>query len=466
MNKILPFLEKHVQWLALGLGLVYLGYMIWIYGVQMPVVVTGVAPTPLNPGEVDQYILDNAIHPLQVKMQDQKVPEMPVPNFLDRFKADMDFSDAKQWQLTLVPDSPVLPIPLLPGSVDIEPKVADINVLPTLPEASIGTYSTGRSNVQPFAPAAGQNPAPAGNNVQAVSGNQDISWVTVSYTITSAKLAKAFQAANIPAWSEKTSVLEVDLWREDALPGGGWSDPKLIAPLQPLQQFPNAGDAVGQQAYITWAIAHVGDILQPAFFVVNKGDPWHAPGEIVAAAAASALPALDPSQTYPLNVLESYPDDQRRAYFAAHQKLKDSQRPGGRPSGPPPGFAPPGGPPGGGPGSRNTPPAGSIGSEVFAAPFPPPDAPPPPSPDAPAPPALSAQFPIPTGEFDPNNLTTDITGWAHDATAEAGHTYRYMITYRIRNPIFGTNASKIPALVAQFDIRSPNGEWSKPRQHH
>jgi hypothetical protein len=459
MNKILPFLEKHVQWLALGLGLLYLGYMIWIYVVQMPVVVTGVAPTPLTPGEVDQYILDTAIHPLEVKMKDQKVPEMPVPNFLDRFKADMDFSDAKSWVMNLVPDSQVLPIQLVPSTYNAIPAVADITAPPKLPEAGIGTYSTGRSNVQPFVPAAGQNPAPQGNNVQAVAGNQDISWVTVSYTIPRAQLAKAFQDANIPGWSEKTSVLEVDLWREEPLPGGTWSDPKLIAPLQPPQQFPDAGDLQGQQNFLTWADAHVSDILQPAFFVVLKGDTWHAPGEIVAAAAATALPPLDPSQTYPLNVLESYPDDQRSAYFAARQKLKQSQRPTApnqRPSGLPPGFSPSGG----GPRSRNTPPAGSIGSEIFASPDVPPDAPP--SAGGQAPGSLSAQFPIPAGEFDPNGLTNDITGWAHDATAEAGHTYRYMITYRIRNPIWNTNASKIPALVAQFDIRSPNGVWSNP----
>ena len=52
MNKILAFLEKHVQWIALGLGGLYLGYMIFTYAVQTPVLEPGIASTPLTPGEV------------------------------------------------------------------------------------------------------------------------------------------------------------------------------------------------------------------------------------------------------------------------------------------------------------------------------------------------------------------------------------------------------------------------------
>jgi hypothetical protein len=84
------------------------------------------------------------------------------------------------------------------------------------------------------------------------------------------------------------------------------------------------------------------------------------------------------------------------------------------------------------------------------------------APGAPAPTDLAGQFPLPaSGEFDPNSLTSDITGWAHDATTEAGHTYRYNVIYRIKNPIFGTNASKKPELTGTFDIKSPDGDWSK-----
>jgi hypothetical protein len=83
---------------------------------------------------------------------------------------------------------------------------------------------------------------------------------------------------------------------------------------------------------------------------------------------------------------------------------------------------------------------------------------------APVAPDLATQFPIPAGgEFDPNNLTSDIVGWAHDTSAEPGHTYRYMVTYRIKNPIFGAQAANIQNGLANiFDILSPSGVWSKP----
>jgi hypothetical protein len=85
------------------------------------------------------------------------------------------------------------------------------------------------------------------------------------------------------------------------------------------------------------------------------------------------------------------------------------------------------------------------------------------APAAVTPPDLAAQFPIPSGDFDPNVLAGPITGWAHDVTAEAGHTYRYMVTYRIKNPVFGTHAAIIPpALAAVLDIQSPDGQWSQP----
>jgi len=59
MKKVLDLLEKNVQWLAMGLGALYLLWMVWTYVINSPVKVTGVAPNPLSPGDVDSYIADN-----------------------------------------------------------------------------------------------------------------------------------------------------------------------------------------------------------------------------------------------------------------------------------------------------------------------------------------------------------------------------------------------------------------------
>jgi hypothetical protein len=548
MNKIVALLEKHVQWIALGLGALYLGFMIWTYLVQTPISVTGIGPTPLTPGEVDTYIREHAVAPLQTAMKNTVVPEMPVPNFLDRFKSDMDLAGSPDYPLTMVWDSQVLAVQLTNTPKNIIPQDAPIPSLPALPPAKVTAYSSGKSNIQlavaganganPGAVAAGPGPelpppptalpavaqpAPAGGGANGIlpvdagpaAGTKDASWVTAGFTIPHADLAKAFKAVNIPAWTEHTTILQVQLYREESLPGGKWTDPQLIPPSNAsvlLALPPNNPQAQpDQQNFLTWAIAHVVDILQPPFYQVNRGDAWFAPGQVVQQVAPT-LPPLDPSQTYPPSVLAQYPDDQRLAYFRAHNKLNSNQTPqhrpnngGGGPGGPgglPPwmqgGGGGPGGIPGGarGPGARNdapdstteiladnfTPPGGpsqgglppwATGGQRFAPPGAEPGMPPgmpqgmpmQPNPNlAPGGPGdLSTLFPIPTGDFDPNALTNDITGWAHDTSVVPGHTYRYMIKYAIKNPIWQTNAGKNnPTLRTIFQINSPDGVWGDP----
>jgi hypothetical protein len=476
MNKVVAFLEKHVQWIALGLGGLYLGYMIWTFAIQTPVVVTGIAPTPLTPGEVDSYILRTAVTPLEGAMTSTNVPVMDVPNFIDQFKTDMDFSNFKLFTFDPLVDSQVYKIQLQSMAKIQSTPDQPITALPTLPPATFAATSMGRSNVQPFGAAAGNPapPAPDGNVVQPVAGAADKCWVTVGFKISPGDLAKAFKAVHIPAWTEKTTVLQVQLFREEALPGGKWSDPVPMAPLnaQLLLPFPAQNDNVAQQSFVTWAQQHVSDILQPAFYQVNKGDPWRAPGQVLVVALPAALTPLDPAKTYPLNVLRQYPDDQRKSYFLAHNKLKPTQpRPAGRaPSAP----AAPSGSPDGSPSTtgRLNPSFTRLGAEIFAdLQVPLDDAMPPPGGgpnNGPAsastlPPAVAALFPIPPGDFDPNAVTTDITGWAHDDTAQPGHTYRYMVQYTIKNPIFGAGNARInPALAAVFSIQSPLGQWSPP----
>jgi hypothetical protein len=149
-------------------------------------------------------------------------------------------------------------------------------------------------------------------------------------------------------------------------------------------------------------------------------------------------------------VLSQYPTDQKLAYIRAHIKFKrDQSSPNGGRGAPP-----------AQPGALNqaNPRPGSIGIDVYADVVPPPA-----DPNAPAAPNLAAQFPIPAGDFDPNSLTADITGWAHDDTVVAGHTYRYSVSYTIKNPIWKTSAAKNnPALRDVFALQSAPSDWSKP----
>src|SRR5437764_574500 len=68
MKKVLDFLEKNVQWLAIGLGAVYLLWMVYSYVLNSPVKVNGVASEALAPGDVDEFIKNNNAEKLAVKM--------------------------------------------------------------------------------------------------------------------------------------------------------------------------------------------------------------------------------------------------------------------------------------------------------------------------------------------------------------------------------------------------------------
>src|SRR5439155_25860540 len=86
-------------------------------------------------------------------------------------------------------------------------------------------------------------------------------------------------------------------------------------------------------------------------------------------------------------------------------------------------------------------------------------APPPPNP------SVIGAYPLPQGEFDPrawidpknpNNIGY-LVGWAHDATAQPGKTYRYKIRYKMKNPIFGTtNVAKDQKPAQYFALVSPD----------
>jgi hypothetical protein len=69
---------------------------------------------------------------------------------------------------------------------------------------------------------------------------------------------------------------------------------------------------------------------------------------------------------------------------------------------------------------------------------------------------------VAAGVIDPFNLATDVLIWATDETAKPGVTYRYRLTYRIKNPVFGVLNLAPKEMVNQFVIDSPPSAWSPP----
>jgi hypothetical protein len=75
----------------------------------------------------------------------------------------------------------------------------------------------------------------------------------------------------------------------------------------------------------------------------------------------------------------------------------------------------------------------------------------------------------PTGDFDPTDTAQpqpwkgkEVEIWQHDDDVKAGKTYRYKMRYRLKNPIFGTNAGEPPALAEQFSLDSEFSDWTTP----
>src|SRR3954468_2340181 len=83
MQKVTEFLEKYVQWVALGLGGLYLLWMVYVnfLGPSPVTVQVPGADSPLPPGQVDEYVRDGIASKLKSRMDEAKPIKINVPNF-------------------------------------------------------------------------------------------------------------------------------------------------------------------------------------------------------------------------------------------------------------------------------------------------------------------------------------------------------------------------------------------------
>lgn len=499
MQKLVDFLEKHVQWVAIGLGGLYLLYMVWGYLILQPVTIAiPGAPDELTPGTIDQYTLENRIADLDAKMAAPK----PV-----NFQVD-DFSTAMM--KTLAGDqAPVLEGPFVysQGSkIEFQPDQGKQSVaqatgdklkeLPKLPAPVVTDQGAGRSSVIEVAQrgAGGRAPAAAAPNRGGARGGiganaadqpdaHDQDWVTVFFKIPSQDLASAYAQANLKPELFGTVILDVELIREKQLSDGTWGEQTVIkvpADVSNVPQFPTSSNKAQQMAYADWAMRNNRNVLQPTFYYqIAKGDQWP-PIELVDDQASADL--LKKRQLDRQRRME-----ERKRQQEQQRKLQLQRRPtnnrrtpgGGRnvgPGGGPAGFFAP---------RDNDRSAASRRPQTAAPPMMPPGLDPmmgglPPD-------MMPGGFPgldlpgmmpgggadrrqvnpkfkapgLPPGEFDPTQLREDIQGWAHDITVQPGQVYRYQVRYKIRNPVFDMRGLVAdPKLAEQFAIESPASEWS------
>src|SRR2546423_539434 len=85
MNKVVDLLEKHVQWVAIGLGGAYLLFMVYRFVILSPAEVR-LDGQSVSPGKVDQIIAETTVqkiedamhHPTSVKITESAPQPNPV----------------------------------------------------------------------------------------------------------------------------------------------------------------------------------------------------------------------------------------------------------------------------------------------------------------------------------------------------------------------------------------------------
>jgi hypothetical protein len=415
LQKILRILEMNVEWIALGLGVAFLGFMAWSYLINPPVVAV-IGGTRLTPGDVDDYIANGPLETLKQKMSDPQVPTFQV----------QDFSTLISQRLA----PPPTPMPALASVWDWQPSQITTNgpqqanqgptitVLPQLPAASPLLLVAGQSSiVSPGAAAA----APAANPTNPPApgaGRTDVHWIMAAFSVPVAQLTdqwnKSFgppapgQPPKLNPASCNTFFLDVTGFRREQLPNGQWGPDEPVERLanNVVQPFPVNGQKVTERQYLVWASPHFADIATPPFpalAAAPAGSAWQDPGQVLqgligANGAAPAPAAAQPAAGNP-------PDPDQQIL----------------PAKPLPAVVP-------------TPPGAGFNFAPAA---------------APAGGAATA--------------TPDMLIYFIDFV-EPGKTYEYSLNYKLANPVFDLPPARVanPNWAAQLALAAPTSDYTQP----
>jgi hypothetical protein len=268
MQKALDLLEKNVQFIALGLGALFLLLMAYSYLLTPPVTVK-VGAKELQAGEVDEQVKKVSVAEINRVIQPQP-------------RVQFDVSDPVATLLTPTFNPRVDLAPLGPGPVTPVPApgaVVATGEQPSLPAVAAARPSAnlvGRSLVgipdvtpKPAAPAVPVRGLAAPGAAAEIKW-KDVDFVTQLFHVTMTDLAQAFAAAKIPDEIAFTRLLAVEVVRQEMLPNGQWGLEKVIEPLpiEGLEQKKLPAENATKEAmyeYRDWATVNAAAIIQPPF---------------------------------------------------------------------------------------------------------------------------------------------------------------------------------------------------------
>jgi hypothetical protein len=520
MKKVVAFLEKYAEWVAMSFACVFLLYMVYAYIVSPDDLRIPVGNETLMPGDVDPHINNNLLAGLEKEISNPKSDvEFPVPDFKQGFALNMSKDRPHMKPEDMLASAfrpgiaPVGPVPDGPNQTG-----QPVTALPVALAPLFTAFNAGASLVKVPAPGAAAAAAAAAPGAVAANVPEvDKTWIMGEFRIDvkgqAAEWKKALFDAKgnsiVPTAVLATQFLRVEVERQEQIEPGVWTAP--VAVVQPaiaeMMEYPKVGDRTAEEEYRLWTEKHQVDIVEPSFYQVVKGDDWFIPSQkakekegVAAAEPAAKEGPFDPAN--PPKDRELTADEKAKVYLyrqkeaaekqkqeAAARKAKaDSTRKPATPSGGGTGES------GGGRrkigGYAPLPGEGRVPGQRYddaGRPIGRPTNPTRPGFDRgmtprgegsgrPAPgrerfnntgpvgglqnPALSGPF-DPTMLIDPQGNASDIILWFHDDTVVPGKTYRYRVKISLKNPIYLTqNLTKNPAFETQLAIASDWSAWT------
>lgn len=418
MEKVLSFLEKYVEWIAIAIGGLIFMYAVWIFWIA-PDITAEVNGEEVGPRTVDAKVLAGPGASLDAAMNKPQVPIPSPPDLAEEFAKSFEMRSYEA-RLLHLPGLYAGPNPMgLADDTIIPGGGFFVDRAPVPPPAHVTRLASGRSFADVAAPQ-GQPEA------------RDLAEVRVDFTVPAFTIAQAFREVRLPAVNQTTSVLRVILQRQRLRGDGSWAEDHAVALLEnnPLATMPVPQESATvdeKNNYVAFVEQNPTWVLQPPFYEVRAGDNPMALGAVVnvPAPGQDAVPAGD-AQTKPA------PGD--------NTGDNTGQTNYGRQGDP-------------------RAPAGQAEQPATPIPQPPPQQRRPGQPQPPPGPIL------PPGAFNAAQLQGAINGWAWDTEAVPGETYRYRVVYALKNPMFNTRSvAARPELEALLALLSDEAatEWSPP----
>ena len=479
MQKQVNFFEQNVQWFALGLGGLFLVWMLYAYVLSTPVAVDVGAHKSVPPGEVDKLTLDGPVADLKRDIVRGEVPEIPQKDYVQNFLAAIHGSKDQPVQLAKyqIRSTPMVPEALPGGEAPEGTQVADtgkpVKELPKPPAAKVGSHTEGRSQVTYQDPAWQPTPGKANDIPAEITADKD--WWSGEFIIDGGELykafAKAFDVKRIEAVYLdatpffQTALVDVQLVRQEIVGGNKVVKEEVVKQLanqpvtvRPPYPAPDADPTVFGN-YLNTVTQNQVELQMPPFYQVIAGDPWMEPGEATDALLTQMRDAnkeqrkqMKEQQRQQLLAKQQQAAQARGARVAAvgggiqpegdmEEGMMDPAFRGGTGFRGRPAYTPPPTPLA--PGARpRTPLPGRPGAARGAV----------------IPPA--GPVVLTSGKFQVSDGMGPIRIIAHDDTVQPGKTYRYKLRYKLFNPVYRGNAAA-PELTKTFALSATDSPWTK-----